>query len=204
MKVVTPKEQMEQRNLGLLAVAVKLCLGFSSHSHSCLEGNPLVSLFVSWHCYHHLSWLDVCPLAGQSGKVEREAETLSHGRHQLEMSLLQPKHPQNIESLLSTGTWQPGDELFTSAAGSPSQMQNFLECRSFSAGLQALCVGVHWPLLARPRQLAAGWEAAAPQHLPWENIPAGKQPRGTTHSEKATKEAEPTLWGHAGDLPWYL
>lgn len=58
MKVVTPKEQMQQRNLGYLAVAIKFWLNFSSHSHPSLEGNPLVSPRLPWHkghCYHYPS-----------------------------------------------------------------------------------------------------------------------------------------------------
>lgn len=175
MKAVTPKEEMEQRNLGYFTVAVKFQLAFSSHSHPSLEGNPLVSPCVSWHkghCYHHLpGWMFVL-LQGNLWKtilnvltllciwetvfaerrrlmkisdrdslhqgdrdsqaardsnweVKREAETLSHGKHQFQMSLLQPKHSQNVECFLS---W---DEMFTPTAGSPRQRLILLECRSF-------------------------------------------------------------------------
>lgn len=60
--------------------------------------------------------------------------------------------PETLSAFLSTGTWHPEDwdEMFTSISGSPSQILISLECSGCSPW--ALCVGVHWPLLARPGQ----------------------------------------------------
>lgn len=225
MKVVTPKEQMEQRNLGYFTVAIKFCLTFSSHSHLSLEGNPLMSPGISWHkghCYHHLpGWTFVLlqgnlwktilnvhttlylrnrlqrggayenqwqgqtsprwqgqPDRDSNWEAEREAETLSYGKHQFQMSLLQPKHSRNVECFLS---W---DEMFTCTAGSPRQRLILLECRSFCRFAdRGLCVWVFtdlsWP---DPGTSQPAGNQLTPKHLPWENIPAGKQRRGTIYS----------------------
>lgn len=174
MKVVIPKEQMEQRNLGYLAVAVNsssVSLPTPTHLWRAIPG-VTTSPLTQGHCYHPLSgWTFGLLQLNQLGLIEREAETLSHGKHQLEMSPLQPKHSQNAECFFSmcTELWETWGELFTCTAGSPAKRS----C-SWNAEVSwqvcspwALCVGVHWPLLARPRQLPT-------QHHPWENIPAGK------------------------------